>query len=337
MNQRKINTIDALHEKLAEMIDATKRNKETFGIITHNNPDGDGLAACLGLKKLFASLQVRLDIILQGDSLDKLNFLGVENSVIPLNDEMKYDNLMIIDCHGYDRIGDAKILVPKAKRVLVIDHHIITTVIPEADYYIAPEVTSVGIIIYNLLKQELLNSDSEVQKYFASTIYTTIINDTNNFLNTNVDREVFMICAELIDFGVVPAEITLKFLYERVPSELKMIGQTLSTIQLKHDNKTLLFLTTREFLDSNNLDDSATSKMTQWVKGVQGVQVVLYYWQKSINEYKFSIRSELHNVQQIANVFGGGGHIKAAGFTAVGDIEQITAQVLREIELKIYG
>ncbi len=337
MNQKRINSLASLQEKLGEMIDSTKFNNETFGIITHNNPDGDGLAACLGIKKLFASMGINLDIILQGESLDKLNFLDVENNTLNLIEEMKYDNLMIIDCHGYDRIGQASILVPKAKRVLVIDHHIITTVIPEADYYIAPEITSVGIIIYQALKKELVNCDQETQKYFASAIYTTIVNDTNNFLNTNVDKEVFLVCAELLAYGVIPAEVTLKFLYEKAPLEFKMIGQSLSTIQLYHDNKTLLFLTTREFLDSNNLDDSATSKMTQWVKGAKDVEVVLYYWHKSQDEYKFSIRSETHDVQQIAKIFGGGGHTKASGFTAVGDIEQITAQVLREIDSKIYG
>lgn len=337
MNQRKIDSLETLHAKLMEMLDATKTNAENIGIITHNNPDGDGLAACLGLKKLFASMGITLDIILQGDSLDKLNFLDVENNTLNLSNDMKYDNLMIIDCHGYDRINEAKMLTHKAKRILVIDHHELGEVVDNADYYNDAEATSVGIIIYNLLKQEMLNSDAETQKYFAESIYTTIINDTNNFLNTNVNKEVFSISAELLDFGISPATITLKFLFEKEPLEFKMIGQSLSTIQLFHNNKTLIYLTTREFLDSNNLDDSATSKMTQWVKGVKGVEVVLYYWQKSRNEYKFSIRSETHNVQKIAKLFGGGGHDKASGFTAVGDIEEITAQVLHEIESKIYG
>lgn len=336
MSQRTINNLEILHDKLLVMLNATKA-KESLGIITHNQPDGDGLAACLGLKKLFACLGIKLDIILQGDSLDKLNFLGVAENTISLTEEMQYDNLLIIDCHGYDRIGDAKILVPKAKRILIIDHHIPTTVIPNADFYNAPEVASVGIIIYKLLIKELQACDKDTQKYFATTIYTTIVNDTNNFLNTNVDQEVFQVSAELIEYGIAPAEITLQFLYEKDPLEFKMIGQTLSTIELHHNHKTLLFHTNREFIDNNKLDDSATAKMTQWVKGVKGVEVVLYFWQKSHNEYKFSIRSETQNVQQIAKIFGGGGHEKASGFTVLGDIKQITAQVLHEIEAKIYG
>jgi len=336
MDQRKINSLDSLRVKLDLMLGAAHAN-ETFAIITHNQPDGDGLAACLGLKRLFASMDITLDIVLQGDSLAKLNFLDVENNTLTLTEEMGYDNLLIIDCHGYDRIGDAKLLVPKAKRILVIDHHILTSVVDNADYYIATEAASTGVIIYNLLKDLMQKSDDETKKYFATAIYTTIINDTNNFLNTNADQEVFRISSELIQYGISPAEISLKFLYEKDPLEFKMVGQTLSTIKLYHENKTLLFYTTREFLDSNKLDDSATSKMTQWVKGVKGIEVVLYYWQKSHNEYKFSIRSEIHNVQQIAKIFGGGGHDKASGFTVVGDIKQIIAQVLEEIESKIYG
>jgi len=336
MKQKKINSLAVLREKIDIILEATKAN-ESLALITHNDPDGDGLAACLGLKRLFASLNIPLDIVLQGDSLDKLDYLKVADNVIGLYQEMQYDNLIIIDCHGYDRIGDAKLLVPKAKRVLIIDHHIITSVIDCGDYYIDPEAASVGIIIYNALKDLLQNCDAKTSNYFATAIYTTIINDTNNFLNTNVDEEVFKISAELLEYGINPADITLKFLYQKSPQEFKMVGQSLSTIELYHENKTLLFHTTREFLDSNKLDDSATSKMTQWVKGVKEVEVVLYYWQKSKDEYKFSIRSEIHNVQQIANIFGGGGHDKASGFTAVGDIKEITDKVLAEINAKIYG
>lgn len=336
MNQKKINTLSDLYQKLNEMQEAVKGG-ESFAIVTHNNPDGDGLAACLGLKSFFSSQQIQLDIILQGESLDKLAFLQVEDNTKQLTSDMSYDNLMIIDCHGFDRINEAKLLVEKAKRVLVIDHHIITKVIEKADYYINTQAASVGIIIFNLLKNDLKKLDKLTQNYFAKSIYTTIINDTNNFLNTNVNQEVFQVCQELLEFGIVPAEITTKFLYEKEAREFKMIGQSLATISLHHDNKTLLYHTTRDFLDSNNLADSATSKMTQWVKGVKGIQVVLYYWEKTSDEFKFSIRSENHNVQVIAKSFGGGGHDKAAGFTAKGKIDEILEKVLAEIKTKIYG
>ena len=336
MNQTKINSLETLSDKLNAMIKASQL-QEKLCIITHNNPDGDGLAACLALKKLFSAMNVHLDIILQGDGLDKLAFLNVAENTLKLSSEMHYDNVIIIDCHSYDRIGDAKLLVPKAKRLLIIDHHIETEIIENADYYIDPEVASAGIIIYKILKKALNKADKEVQKYFATAIYTTIINDTNNFLNTNVGKDVFLISAELLEYGITPAEISISFLYQKTPAEFKMIGQSLATIDLYHENKTLLFFTSREFLDNNNLDDSATSKMTQWVKGAKDVQVILYYWQKSKNEYKFSIRSEIHNVQQIAKTFGGGGHDKASGFTAVGNIQQIISQVLTEIQIKIYG
>lgn len=336
MNPKRINSIAELGQRLANILEFVKKG-ESFAIITHNNPDGDGLAACLGMKKFFAAIGIQLDIVLQGDTLDKLAFLAVDENTLKLSSEMSYHNLLIIDCHGYDRINEAKLLVERAKRILIIDHHVITNVIDGAEYYIHEDSASVGVIIYNLLKDELGKADKESQKYFAQAIYTTIINDTNNFLNTNINEEVFHIAKELLAYGISPAEISMKFLYEKRAEEFKMIGQSLSTIELFHAKKTLLFHTDRDFLDSNNLDDSATSKMTQWVKGVQDVEVVVYYWQKTSNEFKFSIRSEKHNVQQIAKLFNGGGHDKAAGFTAIGDINEIINKVLAQIDQIIYG
>ena len=87
------------------------------------------------------------------------------------------------------------------------------------------------------------------------------------------------------------------------------------------------------------LNDEATAKMTQWVKGAIGVEVTLYYREASKNEYKFSIRTDMpnFNVQQVAKAFGGGGHEKASGFTVKGNITEIVSKVIEEIKSKIYG
>ena len=54
------------------------------------------------------------------------------------------------------------------------------------------------------------------------------------------------------------------------------------------------------------------------------------------NTYKFSMRSNHYaDVAAVAAEFGGGGHIRAAGFSAVGDINEIyhTAEALIKEQL----
>lgn len=338
MNNKEIVNLELLYQKLEVMLKATQAG-ESFGIVTHNNPDGDGLAVSLGLKRLFSAQGITLDIVLQGGSLERLAYLDVQNQTIKLTPDLKYENIIVIDCHDYSRIGKAEALVRKADRVLIIDHHIKEEVIENADYYIDTDASCVGVIAYNLLKKDLPKVNKATQKYFAEAIYTSIINDTNNFLNDNVRADDFNISAELLKYGLIPSVIAVKLLHEKEVSEFKMIAETLSTLKLYEDGKILIFHTTKESLDRHNLNDEATAKMTQWVKGAIGVDIILYYREASKNEYKFSIRTDIpnYNVQQVAKAFGGGGHEKASGFTVKGNITEIVSKVIEEIKSKIYG
>lgn len=336
MNSREIPNISSLYDKLEIMLQAAKAG-ETIGAVTHNNPDGDGLAVCLGFKKLFSFKGVTLDIILQGGSLERLSYLHVNEHTTKLSSEMKYDNILVIDCHSFDRIGQAEALVRKAKRILVIDHHIKGKVVDNADYYIDTNASCVGVIAYKLLKDDLKKADQETQKYFSEAIYTSIVNDTNNFLNTNVNKDDYEVSAELLQYGLEPSKIAVAFLKEKDVAEFRMIGETLSTVKLFEDGKILLFYTTIKSLENNGLDKEATSKMTGQVKGAKGVEIILYYREESETKFKFSIRSELYNVQQIAKAFGGGGHEKASGFTLDGNVKEVISKVIEEIKSKIYG
>lgn len=336
MSSRELVNIASLYGKLEIMLQAAKAG-ETFGAVTHNNPDGDGLAVCLGLRKLFSFKGVTLDIILQGGSLERLSYLDVNEHTIKLTPETEYDNILIIDCHSFDRIDEAGAIVRKAERVLIIDHHVKGEVIDNADYYIDTNASCVGVIVFKLLKDDLIKADQETQKYFAEAIYTSIVNDTNNFLNTNVNKDDYEVSAELLQFGLEPSKIAVALLYEKEAAEWKMIGETLTTIELFVDGKVLFFYTTRESLENNGLDKETTSKMTGHVKGAKGVEIILYYREESETKFKFSIRSDIHNVRQVATAFGGGGHEKASGFTLTGNAKEVVSKVVEEIRTKIYG
>ena len=323
--------------ELRDSFDNIIKQPGKLGFITHINPDGDGLAACLGIKRWLESKSIKSDIILPGLSLNKLEYLDVNKHTLKYSDELTYENIIVLDCHGKSRIGDCSELVERASNVLVIDHHIAEDILDNCEYYIDHEAVSVGAIVHRVLTERLFESDKATQKYYASAIYTTIINDTNNFLNSNVDIETFTISAKMLELGLDLVDISQRFLYNKTFQEIKLAGESLSTIKTYKDDRVLIFNTSREMLDSNGLDDSATSKMTQWVKGTKGIEISLYYWQEINGRYKFSIRSEIYNVQQIADYFNGGGHLKAAGFTVEGDIDSIIKDIVRQIDVMIYG
>ena len=62
----------------------------------------------------------------------------------------------------------------------------------------------------------------------------------------------------------------------------------------------------------------------------------MFIYQLDEDKYKVSLRSKnTADVSKIALKFGGGGHVRAAGFDISGSLEQIVDDVLREIEKEL--
>ena len=66
---------------------------------------------------------------------------------------------------------------------------------------------------------------------------------------------------------------------------------------------------------------------------VQSVEVSVVLKEESPRKYRISLRSrDRIDVRQIAAVFGGGGHTRASGCRLEGEVHQVRAQLLAEIE-----
>ena len=64
-----------------------------------------------------------------------------------------------------------------------------------------------------------------------------------------------------------------------------------------------------------------------------GVEVAIFLYETGDNEYKVSLRSKKEiDVSRRAACFGGGGHIRAAGFNAKGTVYEIVNRIGEMIE-----
>ncbi len=65
----------------------------------------------------------------------------------------------------------------------------------------------------------------------------------------------------------------------------------------------------------------------------QGVDCAIFMYQINAVTYKVSLRSKkIVDVSKVAEHFGGGGHVRAAGFYYKGEPEEILAQILKLVE-----
>lgn len=72
------------------------------------------------------------------------------------------------------------------------------------------------------------------------------------------------------------------------------------------------------------------------LRQTKGVEVAIFLHETDTQEYKVSLRSKGKvNVSSIAQYFGGGGHVRAAGVTMKGSAHDVINNLLRQITLQL--
>jgi len=308
---------------------------QNITIITHKNPDGDGLAACLALKFLISKLfSKNSTILLEKKAPDFLSFLDVCNQTIYESNSLSTDLLICLDCHEIGRTNLSPDLFSNTTNHFYIDHHEIIQKAVNSDYnyYIDTEEVSTGIILHKMFSDLLSSLDYSSKKYYADCIYTTILNDTDNFLNSNVDKHSYQICAELMDFGLVPNKVIMDFMLKKPMNYYKFIGNVMSTLESFNDGQIVFLHSTLKMLDELGLDQDATSKMMRWTKGIEEAKLQVYFQEHSPDVFRLSFRSDFYDVSEFAKKFHGGGHKRAAGCEINADLDSVKKLILNNLK-----
>jgi len=323
--------IDSL-KSLKEIFLESLEKYSSIGIVTHYSPDGDGFCSALALQEILSQKNIKAKIILEKTAPPVYDFLdGKERSTV-FSEKLSYELLLILDCHEEERIGKCAPLISKAEKIIAIDHHPENVLISNAETYIDTEKVSVGVIVYDLFADKISSFPKHSQKYIAEAVYTTILNDSDNFINANTDAETFQISAELMKLGLIPGDIAEKFLMNKTPAEMRFIGEVLSTIKT-YANKEILFMhSTVNMLQKNSLPRTATDKMTRWVKGTRNVKALIYFQEVESGKFRLHLRSNFIDVNKIAVKYNGGGHVRASGCEIKGTYPELEKKLLEDIK-----
>ena len=102
------------------------------------------------------------------------------------------------------------------------------------------------------------------------------------------------------------------------------------------DDRCIYTVVTQEQLKEFGCTVKATDGIVDQLRVIDGVEVViLLYETGNPSEYKVSLRTNSEvDLARIAAVFGGGGHVKAAGCTVTGTVEKILDGVKEQIEIQ---
>ncbi len=296
---------------------ANQLNKfESFAIICHVRPDGDAIGSAISLKKGLQVLGKKAEVFCDDIIPEKFKSL-VDISVFSntINDE--FDAFVAVDCADENRLGNLYANFSKCKNTFNIDHHVSNT--RYAKFNLVEDNSSNCENIYYLLTA--LNA--EISKDIADAILMGISTDTGNFAHKGLEKSTFVVAGELIDKGADINRIYYQMFCAQTRERAKLFALVNSSIRYALDGKLGIAVITRDLIDKSGAKASDTEGIIDFVLAVDCVEVAVAILEVGENRFKISLRGKSTDVNAIARVYGGGGHVLASGCMINGYLENV--------------
>lgn len=312
--------------ELRRIIDESSR----IVLTCHVRPDGDAVGSTLGMMHLLKHLGKEATVIIPDKAPANLSFLpGFKEMGVytchPEFCERTVEEADLIICCDFNTPSRQDSLAPviqnaACKKVLV-DHHQEPTQF--ADLMISyPDMSSTCELMFRLIAGMGFYSDMGLDS--ATCILTGIITDTRNFTVNCRHSDLYEILIKLLEKGVDKEAIIKEALNTRSYWSLKLEAYALSEkLEVFQSHKAALITLSKEELDRFHYEKGDSEGLVNRPLEVKGI-VYSIFLREDPDCVKVSARScDGFPVSEICkNLFGGGGHIQAAGGEFQGSLEE---------------
>ena len=311
------------------VIERIKREEGEILIVTHENPDGDGIGSMIALYRFLIKEGKNVRMAMKDDLPYIYNFLPDSDKIEKLLPENTYNLIILVDAAGLYRTG----VDIKGREVIRIDHHV--GGIKESDYdYVDPSAPSTTYMVGLILKRW---DEKQIDKEIAECLYTGLMTDTGSFRYNNVDERAFEMAEFLVEKGADPSYISTMVYERNRPNVIHLLHRVLSTLKMDYEGHIASLVVRRSFIDEVGALEEETEGFVNFAKSIEDVDVAFIMIQKpDLKTWRVSLRGKgKGNVQNIARMFGGGGHKDAAGCRIIGSEENVRKMLVDAIKTEI--
>ncbi len=296
----------------------------------HIRPDGDCVGSCMALYQYLRNLcpQAEVDVYLE-EIPDCFRFLqGTDRIRHTVSKGKTYDLFIALDCGDKERLGFSLPLFTEAKHTFCVDHHISNKGFAQENY-IMPEASSTSELLYDLMEKE------RITEGIAEALYLGIVHDTGVFQYSCASPSTFRAAAALLEKGVDAPGIIRSTYYEKSYARNQILGRALLESILFMDGRCIASYVTKSMMKFYGIAPKDLDGIVTQLLMTRGVEAAVFMYETEPNLYKVSLRSkERIDVNRIAGFFGGGGHVRAAGFSFAGTPFDVLNNLIRQMEIQ---
>ncbi len=290
-----------------EQIAKKLENGKSIAVFSHIRPDGDTVGSALGVKLILEALGKRVSLFCDGEIPAKFGEFG-DIAAFSTACKDSYDIYLAVDCADESRLGALSYLFSAKNDTVLIDHHVSNTRFAKLSY--VEDCAATCELIY-LLSQAL---GVKITKEMANALLMGISTDTGHFAHNNVTDRTLKIAGELVEAGGEVHRIARRMFKSQSPTRAKLFAEVMGQMRFFHGGKVALISVSAEQLNRYNAKQDITEGFIDFPLSVDGVEIAVSTMQVGAKSFKVSFRSKgKSDVNRLAGVFGGGGHVMASG------------------------
>jgi bifunctional oligoribonuclease and PAP phosphatase NrnA len=309
--------------------------RDHFLVTSHVNPDGDGLASMLACGRILRRLGKQVWLVIDGMLSPRYDYLPQIDTVVPYRDgleaELPVANAITVDVPSLSRLERVARLIPPEAPIVKIDHH------PSDDHfgrfnYVDTGASSTAELVYRLCVSLEVPFDAAL----GTWLYTGIAFDTGRFRHSSTTPDALTIAGEMVRAGANPQLIAEQLFYEYRPTTLSLLASTLQSLECVLDGRLAILSLGHAILGQARYGDEDMDGFVDYAVSLQGVEVALFLREHEPGHIRVSLRAKHDaDVRAVAELFGGGGHRKAAGARMTGTLAEVKARLVNAIQRQL--
>jgi len=282
-------------------------------LIGHKNIDGDCLGSLLAFRQFLIKRDNKPILISVDEPSQNLAFLPHLDQ-IQSNLPPNFDLLIALDCASLSQTGFEEKL--KTKKIINIDHHATNDSFGFLNL-IDSKAAATCQIIYWLLREWGIKIDRKIAIYLLVGIMT----DTGGFQYSNTTKDVLEVASDLLKYGVNIEKINRHLFGTKSLPALKIWGIVLERIIKNKKYNIAASYVTEDDLKKLGATEEDLEGIANFMSEIPNVSAIMFISERQ-GMIKGSLRSTKDDidVSVLAQMLGGGGHQKAAGFSVPGKL-----------------
>lgn len=314
--------------KTVERIIEVLRGSETVCIVGHVRPDGDCVGSQLGLALALEHAGKSVTVWNQDPIPDKLRFLDTDRRLRRPQSGRHFDVVVAVDCASKERLGTVAGHIENRGILVNIDHHASNDRYGDINW-VSPREPSSGELIHDLCRW----AGWKITSAIANCLFTAVSTDTGSFQYASTTPDTLRTAADLVEDGASLSRICEE-VYQSFPlTRVKLLRHVFNRFHLVHTNRTAYFWLKKADYTRTGASTEESEGLIDHIRAIEGVVVAVVFEEIQPELTRLSLRSkdEKVNVNEIAGLFGGGGHKAAAGARVSGKPLSVQRRVLNAI------